>query len=121
MWGSTLVTACTELMWYGFEVIPKILRGMEEFMEKEGYSSHEELVGLSLEHLCAAQDLEVVQAVAVVDEERCSGCGICVLPGHCTAITMDEDKRISIDVGACVGCAMCISVCPRGALSMRTV
>jgi dihydroorotate dehydrogenase subfamily 1 len=121
MWGSTLVTACTQLMWYGFEMILRILQGMERFMEEEGYGSYEELVGLSLKHLRAAQDLQVVQAVPVVDEKRCDGCGICLLPGHCTAITMDEDKRISIDLAACVGCAICTSVCPRGALSMQVV
>jgi dihydroorotate dehydrogenase subfamily 1 len=121
MWGSTLVTACTQLMWYGFEVIPKILQGMERFVAEEAYSSYEELVGLSLRHLRAAQDLEVIQAVPVVNEERCDGCGICLLPGHCTAISMDESRRISIAAAACMGCAICTSVCPRGALSMQAV
>jgi indolepyruvate ferredoxin oxidoreductase alpha subunit len=51
----------------------------------------------------------------VVDEERCNLCGLCLDIG-CPAIASGEDAVSITD--ACTGCALCIEVCRRGALSL---
>jgi len=59
-------------------------------------------------------DLEPI--TAVIDEELCSGCQICV--GLCpfTAITYDKEKDISvINDALCKGCGTCVAACPSGA------
>ena len=92
MWGATLVTACTALMGYGFEVISQVLDGMEKFMAEQGYTGYGDLTGRAAPLLRAAEDLEVIPGVAVVDEEACIGCGRCLKPGHCDAVTMVDDR-----------------------------
>jgi len=119
MWGATLVTACTEIMWHGFEVVPRVLRGMEKFAEKEEYDSYEAMRGLALAHLRPANQLAAIAGVPVVDAARCNGCGLCLRPGHCTAISLHPQRHIPIvDRASCLGCAICVAVCPRQALSM---
>jgi heterodisulfide reductase subunit A len=60
--------------------------------------------------------VELEPVTAVIVEEHCSGCQLCI--GLCpfTAITYDKDKDVSIINDAlCKGCGTCVSACPSGA------
>lgn len=118
MWGATLVTACTSLMWYGFELIPKMIQGMEKFMAEQGYSSYEELIGLALPSLRPAHELDAIPGAAFVNSELCNGCKLCLRPGHCTAVRMVDGKAL-VDPEKCIGCSICAAICPRKAITMR--
>jgi len=57
---------------------------------------------------------------AGIDENICSGCQICV--GLCpfTAITYNEEKRISVvNEALCKGCGTCVAACPSGAAQQK--
>jgi heterodisulfide reductase subunit A len=59
---------------------------------------------------------EIEPITAIIDEELCSGCQICV--GLCpfTAITFDKEKEISvINDALCKGCGTCVAACPSAA------
>jgi heterodisulfide reductase subunit A len=59
-------------------------------------------------------------ACAFVREEFCSGCRMC--NGLCpyTAITYDEEKKISVVNGAlCKACGTCVAACPSSAIVAR--
>jgi heterodisulfide reductase subunit A len=59
---------------------------------------------------------ELEPITAVIDEELCSGCQICVGPCPFTAITYDKEKEISvINDALCKGCGTCVAACPSGA------
>jgi len=51
----------------------------------------------------------------VIDEARCTGCGVCL--GLCPqeAIVL-EAERAEIRQELCSGCGICISACPQGAI-----
>jgi len=117
MWGATLVTVCTEIMWRGWDVATKIVKGVEAFLADQGYASYEEIIGRAVPNLRPAADLEAVVGAPAVDMERCNGCGICLKPGHCFAITLVDDKAV-VDPQQCYGCGICVAVCPRKALSL---
>ena len=116
LWGAQLVTACTSLMWYGFELIPKILERMEEYMTEMGLTSYDDLVGKALHNIRSAADLHMIADVPVIDPEKCNGCGLCLRPGHCYAIEMKDDLPV-IDGDRCLGCGVCEAICPRKAIS----
>jgi dihydroorotate dehydrogenase subfamily 1 len=120
MWGSTLVTACTSLMWHGFPLIKKWIEGMENYMSTHGYKSYEDMVGLALPSLRGAHELEPSEGSAVVDAEKCTGCEVCLRPAHCNAIWMSDGKAV-IDPKKCVGCAICAAMCPKKAITMEEV
>jgi dihydroorotate dehydrogenase subfamily 1 len=117
MWGATLTTICTEIMWRGFEIVPRMLRGLDRFIEEQGYSGYQDLVGRSLHTLRPARDLEPTPGVPQLIPERCNGCGVCLKPGHCDAITL-ENGLATIHAENCVACGICVAVCPRDALRM---
>ena len=119
MWGATLVTACTSIMWHGFEIIPRVIEGMETFMAEQGYGGYQELIGRALHTLRPAEALEPIAGHPVVDPERCNGCGICVRPGHCDAVIVTDGLAI-IHAEDCMGCGICVALCPRKALSWNT-
>ncbi len=115
VWGATLVTACTSLMWYGFELIPQILDGMEKYMKEQGLTSYDQLVGKALHNIRPASDLEMIPDLPTLDEQLCTGCGECLKPGHCYAIEMVDGMPV-VDGEKCIGCSACVALCPTGAL-----
>jgi len=54
---------------------------------------------------------------AVVDNEKCSGCGECVQACPLDAIEMVEDKA-KVDEETCGDCGACIDACPNEAISL---
>jgi heterodisulfide reductase subunit A len=58
--------------------------------------------------------------IAYVDEQICSGCGICVEVCPYEAREMDSRRGISIVHSAlCQGCGACIAACPNNACELR--
>lgn len=118
MWGASLVTACTEIMWRGWDVVTKTVKGMEKFMRDQGYNSYDEISGRALPNLRPAAELEALPGAPVVDVERCTGCGICLKPGHCFSIELLDEKAV-VDEETCYGCGICVALCPTNALFLR--
>jgi ferredoxin len=58
-----------------------------------------------------------IQAIAVINEEMCIGCGICadICREH-AVVFMDANPKIKPD--RCSGCGDCIDQCPNGAISL---
>ncbi|KYK21458.1 ferredoxin [Thermoplasmatales archaeon SG8-52-2] len=54
---------------------------------------------------------------AVVDKEKCTGCGSCVEACPVDAIKVENDKAI-IDNDECIDCGTCVDECPEGAISL---
>jgi heterodisulfide reductase subunit A len=64
--------------------------------------------------------VEIEAAIAVVDEEHCAGCKICIDLCPYKAISFDEEKKVSrINEALCKGCGVCVAACPSGAIAGR--
>lgn len=51
----------------------------------------------------------------VVDSEECKKCKMCLKAG-CPAISFDQEKGSIIDENMCVGCDVCLQICPFDAI-----
>jgi len=62
--------------------------------------------------------VEIEAAVAVIDEELCSGCRICNLLCPFSAISFDEEKKVSeVNEALCKGCGVCVAACPSSVIT----
>ncbi len=70
--------------------------------------------------LIARGKVQTEPAIAEIAEERCSGCRICNELCPYTAITFDEEKKVSQINGAlCKGCGACVAACPSAAITHK--
>ena len=57
--------------------------------------------------------------VAVVDEDKCNGCGICAQRCQFGALKFNvTNDKAGIDQYRCFGCGLCQTACPRGAIEL---
>jgi indolepyruvate ferredoxin oxidoreductase alpha subunit len=73
-------------------------------------------------HPCVLhRDTPSAQAVYAMDVTAdCTGCRHCLDDFECPALSLDEaGGRMVIDRGRCVGCGVCVHVCPEGAIEAR--
>ncbi|HEQ78874.1 MAG TPA: indolepyruvate ferredoxin oxidoreductase subunit alpha, partial [Euryarchaeota archaeon] len=56
---------------------------------------------------------------AVVDEEKCKGCKLCINTLGCPAFAFEEKKLVINDL--CTGCGLCATVCPFDAITAPVV
>jgi heterodisulfide reductase subunit A len=71
-------------------------------------------------NLFANETLSSEPVVASVDEEICSGCGLCITACAYDARKMDEKKHIAIvEEVLCQGCGACATACPSGACELK--
>ena len=57
--------------------------------------------------------------VAVVDQSRCLGCGVCADTCPEGAIVVNHVARVI--AGQCTGCGECLAACPQGAITADSV
>ncbi|MFH1349351.1 MAG: 4Fe-4S binding protein [Pseudomonadota bacterium] len=57
--------------------------------------------------------------LSVIDQEACTGCGICVDWCPTEAIKLNADEKAERDEDACFGCGVCARFCPEEAVSLK--
>jgi Pyruvate/2-oxoacid:ferredoxin oxidoreductase delta subunit len=57
--------------------------------------------------------------LSVIDDEVCTGCGICMQWCPTDAIVLNEEGMAQRDEKACLGCGVCSRFCPEGAISLK--
>lgn len=55
----------------------------------------------------------------VIDEEECSGCGICVDNCPKNVFDLQDDIAVVINEEACDACRICEEDCPMGAIEVE--
>jgi len=61
----------------------------------------------------------VKRQIVHIDEELCTGCGLCVTPCAEGAIEIVNGKARVLNEVLCDGAGFCLSVCPTGALTIE--
>lgn len=60
-----------------------------------------------------------VRSIVHIDEELCTGCGLCVTPCAEGAIEIVNGKAKVVKAELCDGAGFCLAVCPEGALTIE--
>jgi ferredoxin len=62
-------------------------------------------------------DYVVSAFTAALEPELCQGCEVCGERCQMDAIRFEQDRPV-IDESRCIGCGLCVTTCPAGALSL---
>ena len=113
---------------------PKTCEGCNYFYQGRGSCSHACLGYGDCVHVCQYGALSIADGIAVVDQELCTGCGMCakVCPNHLINIVPKTSLVFvacsSTDKGAftrklcaagCIGCKRCEKSCECGAITIE--
>ena len=60
-----------------------------------------------------------VRSIVKIDDELCTGCGLCVMPCAEGAIEIVDGKARVVKEELCDGAGFCLAVCPEGALTVE--
>ena len=118
--GSAQVT--TAVMQYGCRIIEDLKEGLNYYLAEKGFESVRDVRGLALDYVSETTD--VLERDTIVfpkfHRDRCIGCGRCSIScadgGH-QAIRMSPERRPVLDGKKCVGCHLCVLVCPQRAIT----
>jgi MinD superfamily P-loop ATPase len=60
-----------------------------------------------------------LRSIVRIDEDLCTGCGLCVIPCAEGAIEIVDGKAKVVKEELCDGAGFCLAVCPEGALTVE--
>jgi dihydropyrimidine dehydrogenase (NAD+) subunit PreA len=116
--GASNVQVCTAAMVYGFKIIDDLRSGLSHFLRDKGMKSVKELVGRAVPSVTDWQYLNLNYVVkARIDQDLCIQCGrchiVCEDASHqAITHTVNGQRRFEVIDEECVGCNLCVSVCP---------
>jgi len=114
--GAGTVQVCTAAMTYGFKVVQEMISGLSQWMDEQGDSSIDQVVGRAVPNVTDWQYLNLnYVAKAKIDQDACIKCGRCYIACEDTshqAIWMKEGRVFEVNDAECVACNLCVDVCP---------
>ena len=126
--GCGNVQVCTAAMVYGFKIVEDMVSGLSNFMDEKGYTSIEQFKGRAVPSVTSWTQLNMNHVEkAVINQDACIQCGRCHVVCEDTshqAITATKDGKrwFEIKEDECVGCNLCVSICPvPECITMRTL
>jgi dihydropyrimidine dehydrogenase (NAD+) subunit PreA len=116
--GAGNVQVCTAAMVYGFKIVQEMSDGLSNYMDEMAFTSIEDIRGKALPTVSDWRYLNLNHITkAVINQDSCIQCGRCHIACEDTshqAITATKDGKRLFEVkeNECVGCNLCVVVCP---------
>jgi dihydropyrimidine dehydrogenase (NAD+) subunit PreA len=114
--GAANVQFCTAVMRNGYRIIDDLNDGLTNYLEDKGMSSPSELIGRTLPKIVTHPELSrEYKVIAEVNRKTCAKDDLCYIAcrdaGH-EAIELDKERLPVVDEEKCVGCGLCVAICP---------
>lgn len=87
----------------------------------EGIARLARLTGLAAQPLNPANGNELPRVLAVIDEDWCIGCTLCLAACPTDAIIGGNKRMHTVLEQHCTGCELCVPVCPVDCIAMETI
>ncbi len=123
--GCENIQVTTAVMQYGYRVIDDMIEGMSLYLSSHGHGSIREIIGKALPKVVSAEELNR-DSICYPKFYRadCLGCGRCYIScydgGHQAIRQEEATGKPTLDPGKCVGCHLCLAVCPVRAIGKGT-
>lgn len=126
--GCGTVQVCTAAMVYGFKIVQDLCNGLSNYMDEKGYVTIDAMRGLAVPTVKNWNQLNLNYVEkAVINQDSCIQCGRCHIVCEDTShqaifATKDGQRHFEVNEAECVGCNLCVSICPvPDTITMRRV
>jgi dihydroorotate dehydrogenase (fumarate)/dihydropyrimidine dehydrogenase (NAD+) subunit PreA len=123
MTGADTVQIGSILMLKGIKYLPKVIRGLEEFMDSHGYPDIESMRGIASRRSVQdySEQFKKPRMHSEVKADKCKNpkCTICIQTCFYDALAQVPGK-VGMLHQNCIGCEMCTNTCPFDAMDMHT-
>lgn len=118
MSGARIMQIGSVLMLKGYDWLPRIIEGINQFLDDHRYPDLDAIHGIASKKAAAIYNdqFNANKIHAVIDDEKCTRCWNCVKSCFYDAMSKGEDCVIS-HTENCIGCELCYNVCPFDAIS----
>ena len=116
--GCGNVQVCTAAMTYGFRIVQDMCCGLSEYMDAKGFHNIDAFRGRAVPSIVNWNQLNLNHIEkAAINQDACIQCGrchvVCEDTSHQAITAMRDGKRhFEVLEADCVGCNLCVSVCP---------
>lgn len=115
--GATNLQVTTGIMKYGYRIVEDMIEGLGDYMIERNIQSLDEIIGKAAKKIVDPSEFNTrYQAVSIVDETKCIGCGQCYIScqdGANQAMKFDSaTRKATVNEERCLGCMLCKHVCP---------
>jgi dihydropyrimidine dehydrogenase (NAD+) subunit PreA len=126
--GAGTVQVCTAAMVHGFKIVQEMKSGLSDYMDEMGFTSIDDFRGKAIPTVTDWGHLNLNHvSKAVIDQGSCIQCGRCHIACEDTShqaitATKDGQRHFEVKEGDCVGCNLCVTVCPvPDCITLRTL
>jgi tRNA-dihydrouridine synthase len=123
MTGADTVQIGSILMLKGIKYLPKVIRGLEEFMDSHGYPDIESMRGIASRRSVQdySEQFKKPRMHSEVKADKCKNpnCTICIQTCFYDALAQVPGK-VGMLHQNCIGCEMCTNTYPFDAMDMHT-
>jgi len=122
MAGASAIQSCSAVMVRGYEIVNYWISEVTKFMKKNGCNSLNEIKGSVLDNIISPSSVKRGNQgyYAIVDKQKCTGCGICKRTCFYFALEIHEGKA-KVNLRNCDGCGLCREVCPEDAITVEKI
>lgn len=121
MLGCRSVQICTAIIMHGFQFIARTLKALDNWLADRGFSSVNDVVGVALPNIVSFEELDRVSVYkSGIDRDKCISCMRCSRSCFYEAIKI-MDGEVTVDQELCTGCGLCASICPSKAMTLRRI
>ncbi len=121
--GARTVQVCTGVMFKGFGLIEDLRSGLTDYMIRNRFAGVRAMEGRLLDMVADYEDLEAGRCVPRIRADLCLKDDLCYVSCRDAgggAITLAPDRSPVVDVEKCLGCSLCMQVCPSpGCITME--
>ena len=118
--GAGNVQVCTAAMTHGFKIVEDMRSGLANWMDGKGYRTTADFFRAAVPNFVNWENLNInYKTIAAIDQDLCIQCGKCYIACEDTSHqsisatrTPEGGRRYEIIDEECVGCNLCMHVCP---------
>ena len=123
MSGAGIVQIGSVLMLKGIKWLPRVIKGVERFMDEHGYPDIASMRGIASRRAARdyAEQFARNRMHAAIDHKTCNNptCTVCIQMCFYEALSQSADGTVAVHNDNCIGCELCMDVCPFDSIAMR--